>query len=325
MTMLLALFAVATITGCRKELNPSEHGALVPKTVDQDLSLPSIAVNNTLLHAEAFGNPADPMVVYLHGGPGSDYRNGLNVKQLAADGYYVIFYDQRGSGLSKRHNKDSYSLQLMFDDLAAVIQHYRTSPAQKVFLFGQSWGAILATGYINAYPSRINGAVLVEPGGFTWDHIEEYGKKSRRLELFKDATNDALYVDQFFTGKENQHEILDYKLALRSDYTYVKGNPEGIEGPSPFWRNGAVVLSRLMDIGKKEGFDVTKNLSQFNTKILFLYSELNRAYGQAFAQKEAAYFPNTQIEKINGTGHEMIHFKWSSVYSVAKPYLDSLK
>ena len=125
------------------EIDPNEPGALVPKTVDQDATLPSISVNGTMLHSETFGNPNNSMVVFLHGGPGADYRNGLNVKQLADNGYFVVFYDQRGAGLSKRHDKNSYSLQLILDDLNAVIEHYKTAPNQKVFLFGHSWGGML--------------------------------------------------------------------------------------------------------------------------------------------------------------------------------------
>ena len=196
--LLLVFAAPLFFMGCEKELKTTDPGNLVPRTVDQDPSLPSIIVNGTQLHTEAFGNPADPMVVFLHGGPGSDYRNALNVKSLA-DHYYVVFYDQRGSGLSKRHPKNSYSLQLMLDDLTAVIQHYRSSPTQKVFLFGHSWGAMLATAYINQYPAKINGAVLAEPGGFTWEEMKEYIEASKKLKLFTEATNDAVYPDQFLT------------------------------------------------------------------------------------------------------------------------------
>ncbi|HEX6333357.1 MAG TPA: alpha/beta hydrolase [Flavisolibacter sp.] len=321
----VAILTLAASTGCKKEFNPSDPGALVPKTVDQDPSIPSIAVNNSLLHAEAFGNPADPMVVYLHGGPGSDYRNAMQIKQLVQNSYYVVFYDQRGCGLSRRYDPDIYSSQLMFDDLTAVIDHYRTSATQKIFLFGHSWGAMLAAGYINAYPSRISGAILSEPGGLEWESIKDYLKNSRKIELFKEALNDVLYIDQFFTGKENQHEILDYKVGVRSAYTYSPGNPEGIEGPSPFWRHGAAILSGLMDLGEKQGLDYTTNLHQYQTKVLLLYGEKNTAYPDQHAQKQAAYFPNAQVHKIMGTGHEMIYFKWDSVYSVVLPYLDSLR
>jgi proline iminopeptidase len=319
------LFLAALTLSCKKEFSPNDPGALVPKTVDQDATLLSISVNNTQLHAEAFGNPDDPMVVFLHGGPGADYRNGLNVKKLVTNHYYVVFYDQRGSGLSQRQPKDSYNLQLMLDDLTAVIQHFRSSPTQKVFLFGHSWGAMLAAAYLNKYPVAISGAILAEPGGLNKPLLDEYSEKSRRIKLFEEATNDALYPDQFLNGGVNDHEIMDYKLALSSSFTYAKNNVEGIEGPSPFWRNGAAVMKKLFEIADAEGFDFTTDLGKYHTKVLFLYSENNRAYGKAFAEKEAAYFSNVQVSEVKGTGHEMIYFKWQNVYDLVLPYLDALR
>jgi proline iminopeptidase len=311
--------------GCEEENHIDDPGNLVPKTVEQDLSLASIAVNDTQLHSEVFGNPKNPMLVFLHGGPGSDYRSSLNAKQLADDGYYIIFYDQRGSGLSKRHDQNNYSIQLVLDDLTEVIEYYRTSSSQKVFLFGHSWGAMLATAYVNSYPTRINGVILAEPGGLNKQLLDDYGESSRKLELFSETTSDLFYLDQFLTGKENEHEILDYKLGISSSFSYAEGNDEGIEGPSPFWRMGTTVLNAFVAISENEGFDFTTNLSQYKTKVLFLYGELNKSYGQNFAQKEAAFFPSSEIAEVKGTGHEMIYFKWNNVHPLVLNYLNSLK
>ncbi|MFT3912422.1 MAG: alpha/beta hydrolase [Ferruginibacter sp.] len=322
--MALAIFAGFVFTGCQK-YDPNEPGNLVPKTVDEDPGLPSILVNGTQLHAETFGNPDSAMVIFLHGGPGVDYRNGLNAKQLADAGYYVIFYDQRGTGLSKREPRNSFSIQVMLDDLSAVIEHYRTSHSQKVFLLGHSWGAMLAAAYINKYPNRISGVVFAEAGGFTYDALKKYEEKTRRLELLKEATNDALYNEQFLTGKENEHAILDYRMALNSSFIFSKGNIEGIEGAFPFWRYGSEASTALFDIAEKDGFDFTTNLSQYSTKVLFLYSEHNKAHGLSTAEGEAKYFANHQITEITGTGHEMFWFKWNSVYPVVLNYFNSLK
>lgn len=316
--------ACAMFISCEKELDIHEPGNLVPKTVVEDPSLPSISVNGTTLHAETYGNPESSLVIFLHGGPGADYQNGLNVKKLADDGYYIVFYDQRGTGLSQRHDKNTYSIQLYLDDLTAVIKHYRTFPSQKVFLFGHSWGAMLTAAYINAYPDRIDGAIFAEAGGFNKQLLDEYGEASRKLNLFSEITNDVLYYDQFLTGRENEHEILDYKLAIASSFSYAEGNDEGIEGPSPLWRNGAIVLQAFMDISENEGFDFTTNLNQYQTKVLFLYGKNNKSYGLSFAKKEAAFFPNSNIVQIDDTGHEMIYFKWNSVYPMVLDYLNSL-
>ncbi|OJJ21505.1 alpha/beta hydrolase [marine bacterium AO1-C] len=310
---------------CNNEFEVNDSGRLVPKTVDHDASLPSIFINGTQLHSETFGNPNDPMVVFLHGGPGSDYRNGLNVQQLANDGYYVVFYDQRGSGLSKRHNRDIYSIQLMLDDLTAVIHNYRTSANQQVFLFGHSWGAMIAAAYVNAYPDRINGVIFAEPGGFNKKLLDEYGTTSRKIKLFAESTNDIMYYDQFLSGGKDKHAILDYKFAIASSFAYAPGNNEGNEGPSPFWRNGAVMLSKFNEIAETEGFDFTTNLHQYETRVLFIYGENNKSYGLSFAQKEAAFFPNAQISQIDDTGHEMIHFKWNNIHPIVLTYLYSLR
>lgn len=308
---------------CEKEIDFQEPGSFVPKTVDEDSTLTSIMVNGTDLHTETFGNPANSMVVFLHGGPGADYQNGLNVKQLAHHGYYVVFYDQRGTGLSKRHDKATYSIQLYLDDLSEVIEHYKTSTTQKVFIFGHSWGAMLAAAYINMYPDRIDGAIFAEPGGLSKALLDQYSETSRKLELFSEATNDVLYSEQFLS--RNEHSVLDYKLGLQSPFSYVKGNNEGIEGPSPFWRNGAVSLDAMIQISEAEGFDFTTNLEAYSTKVLFIYGENNKSYGESFALKEASYFPNYELSEIKGTGHEMIYFKWNNVLPVVLPYLNALK
>ncbi|MBX2895762.1 MAG: alpha/beta hydrolase [Cyclobacteriaceae bacterium] len=318
---ILAMAGVVFMS-CENQIHSPEK--LVPRTVEEDLTLPSILINGTILHAEDFGNPGNPLVIFLHGGPGSDYRNGLNAKQLAVSGYHVVFYDQRGTGLSKRHDQRSYSIQLYLDDLTAVIQHYRITPTQKVFLFGHSWGAMLAAAYINAYPERIDGAIFAEAGGFNKQLLDEYGAASRKIKFFAEATNDIFYYDQILTGRENEHAIVDYKMALASSFAYAKDNDEGIEDATPFWRNGAAVLQAFVDISEKEGFDFTTNLHRFQPTVLFIYGENNKSYGLRFAQKEAAFFPATEIIQINDTGHEMIHFKWNLVYPAVLDYLNSL-
>jgi proline iminopeptidase len=127
--LVAAVLLVFSLTAC-EILEPGQAGDLVPLTVDEDPSLPSIDVNGTLLHSESYGDPRHPMIVVLHGGPGGDYRGMLKCTTFVADGFFVVFYDQRGCGLSQRHAKDLYTTRgpaLFIEDLAAVIRHYRTS------------------------------------------------------------------------------------------------------------------------------------------------------------------------------------------------------
>jgi proline iminopeptidase len=317
--------AIAAVTfGACDILEPEDPGLLVPRTVDEDSSLPSIFVNGTQLHSEAFGNPNDPMIMVLHGGPGGDYRGLLNCSRFSEDGFFVVFYDQRGSGLSKRHSRESYtSIQIFIDELDAVIKYYRQRADQKVILMGHSWGAMLATAYVNEYPGAVSGVVLMEPGGLTWHDTEEYINRLKALTLFDETSNDYVYLDQIITGHD--HNTLDYKAALTAAANSSKGNREGNAGPTPFWRHGAVCNAAALEIARNQGFDFTTNLRQYTTKVLFLYSELSEAYGEAYAQRVSSAYPNVQLVEVTGTGHEIPYFGWDRFYPVAKAYLDTIK
>ncbi len=322
LVLLAAAMAAVTYSAC-DILDPHEPGLLVPKTVDEDPSLPSISVNGTQLHAETFGNPTDPMILVVHGGPGGDYRGLLNFSRFSADGYFVVFYDQRGSGLSKRYDKQIYTIQLVIDDLDAVIRHYRQTPDQKVLLMGFSWGAMLATAYINEHPGEIAGAVLIEPGGFTWDDAKAYTDRTRTLSVFDETSNDYVYVDQIITGSD--HIMLDYKAALQAAAEFSPGNKIGNPGPVPFWRRGAVFSIAAFEYAKEHPFDFTTNLRAYATKVLFMYSELNEAYGYAHAAKVSSAYPNVELVEVTGTGHEIPYFAWDKFYPVAKTYLDAIR
>ena len=326
----LSFLIIATLTngilGCEQDgLDPNKAGLLVPKTVIENASLPSIKVNNVLLHAEAFGNPTNPILLVLHGGPGNDYRYLLNCKKFVDDGFYVVFYDQRGSGLSQRLSKESYRINQMEEEVGGVINYYRKSTNQKVFILGHSWGGILATAYINANPTKVNGAIIAEPGGLIWDDIKDYVNRSQKFKFTGEALNDAVFQDQFLTGDEDQHEILDYKFSLFA--AADKDSPIGNVVKPLYWRFGSVVNRALFDLGEKEKPNWVTNLSQYKTKILFVYSQNNTAYSEAHAKKVSSAYPNVQLELTKDAGHDMIDDVkgWQNFYPVAKAYLNAQK
>jgi proline iminopeptidase len=324
--MATVIFSAIPFLGCEKEVYMKEEGKLVPKTVDQDQGLPSITVNGAQLHSEAFGPEGGSLLVVLHGGPGSDYRSLLKCKEFVNLGYRVVFYDQRGSGLSQRFPKSSYSMEVMIDELGGIIDYYRTSPSQKVFLLGHSWGAMLATAYVNEHPEAISGLILGEPGGFVWQDVMDYVHRSREAEIMSEVMSDLTYTDQFITGRETQQEILDYKYGLLAAAESDKDNPIGNEAPVPFWRSGAICNQSLFEMGNDEKPDWTTNLHQYTKKVLFMYSENNRAYGHEWALRVSSAYPDVQLFEVKGAGHDMLTFDtgWNNAYPVMLEYLNSI-
>lgn len=298
------------VTSCSKERLIDEPGNLVPKTVIQNSELPQIEINGVKLHSEAFGNPLNTMIVVVHGGPGGDYRYLLNCKDLVQQGYYVVFYDQRGSGLSERLSDNRYTdrgleaITDLYDELKGVIECYKTSSSQKIVLFGHSWGGILTSGFAGRYPNLIDGLIVCEPGGLKWSDIKSYVEESRSFKIWSELSNDATYLDQFISGKKNQHEILDYKLNMLASKNDITG--EDNTKPASFWRSGAVIQTALYELGNSYNPDFSSNLQNFLPNTLFLYSEKNKAYPTSWVNKISAFYHSVSIYRIEGTGHNGI-------------------
>jgi pimeloyl-ACP methyl ester carboxylesterase len=104
-------------------------------------------------------------VLFLHGGPGMYTTEGARSKgaPLRAAGFKTIYFDQAGGGRSDRLPATQYSLQRAVDDVEALRVSMK---ADKIVLWGSSYGAALASLYVRRYPDRIAGLILSSPGGF---------------------------------------------------------------------------------------------------------------------------------------------------------------
>jgi proline iminopeptidase len=101
----------------------------------------------------------------LHGGPGADHAYLLPQLLALTPEFQLVFYDQRGGGLSKETVPTRVTWETQVDDLAAVVSELAIKPLSIV---GYSWGGLLALLYaraaaarrVNAAPSRL---ALIDP------------------------------------------------------------------------------------------------------------------------------------------------------------------
>lgn len=135
----------------------------VPKTTAYDPELSRTMVGDYAFHTETFGDSRKPPLIVVHGGPGGDFEYLRSLSALG-DEYHVLFYDERGSGLSPRlgQNAPPIPIARYVEDLDALVGIH--GKGQPVRLVGHSWGAMIATAYVARHPGRVSHAVIAEPG-----------------------------------------------------------------------------------------------------------------------------------------------------------------
>jgi len=116
-----------------------------------------ISVDDAELWVEQEGSGIP--IVLINGGPGGTHHAFHPWFERAADFAKVIYYDQRGCGLSDyAPGPDGYSVEQAVADLEALRQ---ALGLQKIVLIGFSYGGFLAQYYTTHHPDNVAGLVLV--------------------------------------------------------------------------------------------------------------------------------------------------------------------
>lgn len=109
------------------------------------------------IYYEQVGNPDQPTILFLHGGPGSGC-NENHRRYFDPDKYHIILFDQRGCNRSTPNGcVENNSTQDILDDIESLREKFSIA---KWTLFGGSWGATLALLYAEQYPGYVSGLIL---------------------------------------------------------------------------------------------------------------------------------------------------------------------
>lgn len=291
----------------------------VPETIQFDKSLPYTEIDGYKFHTEIFGNPKSAPIIVVHGGPGADYEYLKPLKGLSQD-YRVIFYDQRGNGLSPRVDKEHLTVETNLSDLHSIIQHF--SNEGKVKLIGHSWGGMLVAGYLSAHPEKVSQAVIVEPGMLYPESAKAFVAKMKESQSISDMFALVRYMTVYpFVSKNDGHEGFDYvmtKILNRNK----PGAPYQCEGesmpPNLFQRGGYEAFSNMlmpvMDDSAAFTYDLTDGISNYNGGVMLISSECSQ-FGYAFQKKyHIPKLPRQTIHvKAENMGHNMLTLnpEWS--------------
>lgn len=165
------------------------------------------------LFYRTWGNPVGIPVLFVHGGPGNDvaHYKSINAGFFAAEKYFVVEVDQRGSGRSIPAVREGVvnmkyymdiSIDKMSNDFELLRDHLKID---KWLVFGGSWGSALGLDYAERFPNRCLGLMI------------------RGIYLNTRPEFDAVYARASFEGNERQLKEFDIFFELAAQEAERRG------------------------------------------------------------------------------------------------------
>jgi proline iminopeptidase len=240
-----------------------------------------------------------PLLV-LHGGPGVP---SYYLKPLAAlaDERPVVFYDQLGCGHSTAPNDSSlWTIDRYVQELGQV---RKALGLNEVYLYGHSWGTILAAEYLFTHPSGVKGCVMSSPALSIprWQH----GADSL-LTTMPDSIQQVIRENEA-AGTVHSDEYQAAMMAFYAEYlarrqpwsadidsAFMQMNPalyEYMNGPSEFNLSGIL-----------HDYDCTDRLNEITIPTLFISGDNDEAPAST-VRYYSSLVPNSEMVIVPDAGH----------------------
>ena len=166
-----------------------------------------ISARGVTLIADAYGDPAAPPVVLLHGGGQTRHSWRSTAADLGGAGWYALAADLRGHGESVWSPDGYYGLDAFAADVVAIASYLGRPPV----LVGASLGGNASLAALGHHPELALGLVLVDVSPF----------------LQPEGTS---RIRQFMTGRPEGFASLDEAADAVAAYLPHRPRPRNVEG-----------------------------------------------------------------------------------------------
>ncbi len=194
------------------------------------------------LYTAAYGSNTNPAIIFFHGGPGfnSTTFEYTTAQELADKGFYVIIYDQRGSGRSKDVSPAEYTFEECNTDIEFLYKKYSLS---KAALMGHSWGGTVAIKYASAHIGKVTSIILISSPIIYQQTLKSIADKCKKIYAARPSEKDyiAIFDKMDTTSLDYALFCLKHAVNIKTGF-YSPENPT--EDAQKIWRR---YMRKLMD------------------------------------------------------------------------------
>ncbi|BFH62082.1 alpha/beta fold hydrolase [Paenibacillus azoreducens] len=288
--------------------------------------VPIGGIEQYLFHS---GTSSDnPVLLYLHGGPGSVECLFAHLFQDEIEKIFtIVHWDQRGAGKTLMKNKDKYpTIDLMLQDLFEVIRYLKQKyKKQKIVLLGRSWGSVLGMTFIKRFPNEVAYFIgvaqvisMLENERVGYGKLKELilqvgdRKSLHKLEAIGEYPGEKLVIDNHFLKKCGKIRKLQgkYHLAGKKDLPIMF---KVIKSPIFKWSDITALMKGLKANRNVletflAGFDLFAEPADYQVPVYFILGDQDWQAPYVIAEK---YFgkiqaPRKQLFLLPGAGHRIM-------------------
>ena len=267
---------------------------------------------------ETLGKPGASLpIIAVNGGPGLThaYMVQNDVWERIARDRLVVFYNQRGTGGSKRMRgpssgssdspsspprpggaSQSAALSQTMDAQVADLEAVRQAlKLEKFALLGDSYGGLVAMAYAAAYPQHVARLVLSDSPGPNWKSI---------VHLLPEVFPDIQEQDKNEMEKLGENSEAAARASLRNHFRMIFYSPEKRDA----------YMSRMGDLGFEPAvgeavekatadLDLTPRLAEFHFPTLVLNGRYDMNVAPLTAWRLAHAIPGAKVVFFEHSGH----------------------
>lgn len=287
-----------------------------------------INISECKLYVEVEGNGI-PLVL-INGGPGGTHHGFHPWFSKAKKYAKVIYYDQRGCGLSDYFpGVNGYSVEQATDDLEAI---RKTLNIDKWVVLGFSYGGFLAQYYTLRYPERVSGLVLLGASPGLWTSLGDSRQMNFiSIEEKRRIREISLELNELFKAEKISEfdfvKLQVFNNYLNGDWKRQHFYKPSIERMSQIARYEWVHDNDFNRIMNKSAniIDLTGAFKANPIPTLILEGKWDLTWSEQKKEILKANHPNSRMEIFENAGHSIYDEEPDKFFSILNDFITSLK
>lgn len=254
----------------------------------------TFAGSGLTLCADVHGDPANPAVIFLHGGGQTRHAWGHAAEDFAKSGFYAVTLDLRGHGDSGWADQGDYDIQRFIEDLLAVLDQLPAHPVRPA-LVGASLGGVTALLAVGNTPRPIARALVLV------DIVPKVNPEG------------AQRIHDFMSGNPDGFATIDEAADAVAAYLPHRPRPKDVSGLKKnlrlrngryYWHWDPAFIFREQDFEPLLWQEQLENAARkVSIPTLLVKGSLSELVDARSVEEFRQVLPNSEVVEVQGAGH----------------------